>query len=93
MLVSQVFPFLYILEESCVLSPALLRDWKPDGHSSPVGITTISLTIVPCMVALKLLLKKKKKKNLCTGGKNTGFKFLLFTAAVLNRAIRKSFTV
>lgn len=64
MLVSQVFPFLYILVESCVLSPALLRDWKPDGHSSPVGITTISLTIVPCMVALKLLLKKKKKKEL-----------------------------
>lgn len=63
MLVSQVFPFLYILEESCVLSPALLRDWKPDGHSSPVGITTISLTIVPCMVALKLLLKKKKKRT------------------------------
>lgn len=43
-----------------MLPPALLRDWKPDGHNSPVGITTISLMIVPCMVALKLLLKKNK---------------------------------
>lgn len=79
-----------------MLSPALLSDWKPDGCNSPVGITDnlyfydLVLNGYPQTAALE---KEKKKKNLYTRGKSMGLKFLLFTAAVLNRAIRQDFTM
>lgn len=78
-----------------MLSPALLSDWKPDGCNSPVGITDnlyfydLVLNGYPQTAALE----KEKKKNLYTRGKSMGLKFLLFTAAVLNRAIRQDFTM
>lgn len=62
----QIFSLFCIPIENCMLSPALLSDWKPDGCNSPVGITDnlyfydLVLNGYPQTAALE-----KKKKKIC----------------------------